>query len=390
MAKPSPSPARRSGPAITDPVAVVTGSVSLLLGALFLGFASVLRGSLSTHFSLAVMGGALIAMGLNRPAAACWLAIPIGLLNLATFVGYVSFGPPGLDTLIIEAVWPTAPKCYSGDLNADLGYALTAAAILLLTHPDWKLQGRSTAIVLAASAILGLGAVGLAGYITGLRTAYGLRRLVEVSADSIVGILLLGAGLLAVTWRRNRHVPAERDAWILMAIATSGVVVSTSLWQALLLVHTLPMASAQEFRVHAARIVLTFGLLASGVLVAAVSFVQKLRNLNEELRRQVQRAEKEVTERKRAEETLEQKLQELARTDADLREFLRAGSHDLQEPLRPIVSFSQLLAKRYGGRLDAQAEELIEHLVSAGVRMKALIDALLACARPDRQGPSAV
>jgi hypothetical protein len=144
-------------------VAILTGALSVLMGGVFLAFPVAFRGGLSTHFSLAVMGCAFLAMGLNRPALARCLALPIGIANVAIFVGYIKYGPPGLDTVIIVTLWPEARKIWSGNLNADLAYALTAIVILLLTEPGWKFRWRSTATVLLGSTVLGLGILGLSG-----------------------------------------------------------------------------------------------------------------------------------------------------------------------------------------------------------------------------------
>ena len=84
---------------------------------------------------------------------------------------------------------------------------------------------------------------------------------------------------------------------------------------------------------------------------------------------------------KNAQENLEKKVEELARSNADLQQFAYVASHDLQEPLRTIASFSQLLAERYQGKLDSDADEFIAFIVAAANEMRTLIDDLLTFSR---------
>jgi light-regulated signal transduction histidine kinase (bacteriophytochrome) len=83
---------------------------------------------------------------------------------------------------------------------------------------------------------------------------------------------------------------------------------------------------------------------------------------------------RDITARKRAEEALVSKAGELARSNADLQQFAWAASHDLQEPLRGMINFSQMLARRYGGHLDGEADRFLNYIVSGAYRMKTLID----------------
>ncbi len=122
----------------------------------------------------------------------------------------------------------------------------------------------------------------------------------------------------------------------------------------------------------------TFGLCVAGTL-AALTWAYRLINAYNQKRDQAEKAVRELNED--LEHRVSARTLELERSNRDLQYYAYVASHDLQEPLRTVTAYVQLLQLRYGGKLDAEADEFIQFVVEGAARMQQLIQDLLEYSR---------
>jgi len=115
----------------------------------------------------------------------------------------------------------------------------------------------------------------------------------------------------------------------------------------------------------------------------AVEFLSNVYTVNN--KKVIQCNIRNITERKKLEEDLVVKAAELARSNIELQQFAYIASHDLQEPLRAISGFTELLVKRYHGKIDEKADTYIDFITEGTTRMQQMIQDLLAYSRVQTQ-----
>jgi signal transduction histidine kinase len=109
-----------------------------------------------------------------------------------------------------------------------------------------------------------------------------------------------------------------------------------------------------------------------------------IRGIARDVEEMRQRIVEELDASRSAHETLDEQALELRRSNAELEQFAYVASHDLQEPLRKVASFCQLIEKRYGDKLDERGAEYIGYAVDGAKRMQVLINDLLTFSRVGR------
>ncbi len=181
--------------------------------------------------------------------------------------------------------------------------------------------------------------------------------------------------------RRGQNLPAGALYWVRETIKRGEVLAQSR--------------APEEFQLQGIQSLLKVPLVAGGEVVGFIGCdaVRTRKTWTEDdiaLLRIVGEIFVTAIERCRFEQELELRAADLARSNAELEQFAYVASHDLQEPLRAVTSYTQLLSRRYSGQLDAKADEYIAFAVEGATRMQQLIKDLLMYSRVGTRGKELV
>ena len=300
----SRSPARQTTAAppvatpFRDSVFILSGVVSATLGAVVLAgwytgnrqLVRVYPGSAPMAYLTAVafvgVGLAVVALGFGRRTLARCGALVFALLCLS------------------QLIWPRPTSAAPMPPNTAYGFILLGAAIWFCGARR-EFRGQATAIVFSATTAAAFGLTALGGYLTGIHTAaWGHAQ--PMAVHTSVGLLVLGIGILTAPWRTANRDRRESRVLLLVLVVVTGAVTSISLWEALAAARRMQLQSEIAAASQLPFIVLVFGLAATALAASAVYLAQTARLRAESAEHLRETAEKEMSEKERAAEALEE------------------------------------------------------------------------------------
>jgi anti-sigma regulatory factor (Ser/Thr protein kinase) len=266
----------------------------------------------NTALGFFLAGISLSATALNRPRISSLSVFFAFFIAAPTLAEYATGRSLGMDELLMHAY------TRSGVTNYGRMAVATAVCFLLIGFAFLRFRlrerwpGRCAAAGLLGAAAAGLGIVALSGYVTGITEGYAWGQLTRMAVHTAAGFVLLGTGISALAWSREKQQVKETTPhWLAGLVGIAGATASLCLWQALIVQERAQTALVQKLAAHAGLKpealprtgeILTHGALGAGLMLSAllagaVSLAQTARRQSAALSRAKEELEARVQER---------------------------------------------------------------------------------------------
>lgn len=349
----------------------------------------------NTALGFVLCGTALLLRSANRVGQASLLAGLVCALGILTLTQYLTDTSLGIDELLMKH-YITTGTSNPGRMAPNTAVCFTLTGLLALVPLlHWPRSIRSVLRVVLASLTLGLAVVALAGYFTGLETAYGWGSLTRMAVHTSLGFVAISIAVLCLSWRadisRDRWLPR----WLPVVSAVAVTTASCCLWQAMghagAGIHE-KYPELENFS-NLSTLVLIAGISLAFALALASYLAQQAGHRAREVSRTNLALQDEIATREAAERALQthrdnlevtviERTAELeaARYEAETAnraksEFLSHMSHELRTPLNGILGYAQIL-QRDPAIQDKQRTSL-EAIMNCGDHLLALINDVL-------------
>lgn len=355
----------------------------------------------NTALGLLLSGIALSVLANKERKLLALFGIAVMCLGCATFFQYIA----GIDIHIDQMLAPSLrdnSTSYPGRMSPSSAvcFVLVGACILAACLSEYHKE-LDAILGIFGTAIADLGLVGLLDHVLDPQYASGWGNLKRMAANTALCFCMLGSGFTFTAWVAARKKSRERANLMLRVAGATNVVFLLDLCLPAEIVlgwaYVIPLLFCLrqgEDRTAGILALLSVVLIATGVSFAHFGAVTSLGIiLGNYLMALIAVGVLALTaheykvmgdrqaELRHLHETLEKSAAELARSNQDLERFAYFISHELQEPLRMVSSFVGLLAKKYEGQLDDDADDFIGFAIEGSDRMRMMIKGLLSYSR---------
>ena len=353
----------------------------------------------ATALGLVLGGVALALVGTKLRRAAALPAALAALLGVVALLRYASGDGSTLESWLFSGE-PDGPNLFGASSETSAAVAMILVGGALATLALARLRGfLALHLSMAGAVVTGLAATALVGTLGDQQRFHAWGSLAWMALPAALAFGLLGVGVIAAVRRAaDRRVELAGAAalpggalvlgawlavWFVLSRAEVAHVEREAELHAVLLAEGLKAGMRERTSAYSGsrlpEVGLVLGLVSAVLLSVTVQLARSAGRRRAESADANARLELEIAERRRAQE-------ELARSNEELEQFASVASHDMQEPLRAVSGYLELLVEHSGTKLDAEGREYVAIASEAAERMRTLIRDLLAYARVGRSG----